>query len=71
MEERREECLHLGGGMGDEGKEMEEGGGKCPGNNVIVSVKEVTTGRVDYTVRYNVTGQVSLSVNIIAIGIPN
>ncbi len=40
------------------------------GNNVIVSVKEVTTGRVDYTVRYNATGQVSLSVNILAIGIP-
>ena len=49
----------------------EKVGGGPTGNNVIVSVKEVTTGRVDYTVRYNVTGQVSLSVNIIAIGIPN
>ena len=39
------------------------------GNNIIVSVKEVTTSRVDYTVRYNVTGSVSLSVNIIAIGV--
>jgi len=40
------------------------------GNNVIVSIKEVTTGRVDYTVRYNATGQVSLSVNILAVGVP-
>ena len=40
------------------------------GNNVIVTIKEVTTGRVDYTVRYNVTGSVSLSVNIIAVGLP-
>lgn len=39
------------------------------GNNIIVSVKEVTTSRVDYTVRYNVTGSVSLSVNIIAVGV--
>jgi hypothetical protein len=45
-------------------------GGNPYGNNVIVSVKEVTTGRVDYTVRYNVAGQVSVSVNIIAVGIP-
>ncbi len=40
------------------------------GNNVIVTVKEVTTSRVDYTVRFNTTGSVSLSVNIIAVGIP-
>lgn len=40
------------------------------GNNVIVSIKEVTTSRVDYTVRFNVTGSVSLSVNIVAVGIP-
>jgi len=41
------------------------------GSNVTVSLKEVTTSRVDYTVRYNTTGTISLSVNIIAIGIPN
>ena len=28
VEERREECLDLGGGMGEEGKDIEEGGGK-------------------------------------------
>ena len=41
------------------------------GSNVTVSIKEVTTSRVDYTVRYNTTGTISLSVNIITIGIPN
>jgi hypothetical protein len=41
------------------------------GSNVTVSLKEVTTSRVDYTVRYNTTGTISLSVNIITIGIPN
>lgn len=41
------------------------------GSNVTVSLKEVTTSRVDFTVRYNTTGTISLSVNIIAIGIPN
>ncbi len=41
------------------------------GSNVTVSLKEVTTSRVDYTVRYNTTGTISLSVNIVTIGIPN
>ena len=40
------------------------------GNNVIVTIKEVTTSRVDYTVRFNLTGSLSLSVNIIAVGLP-
>jgi hypothetical protein len=41
------------------------------GANVTVSVKEVTTSKVIYSVRYNSTGTVSMSVNIIAIGVPN
>lgn len=41
------------------------------GANVTVSIKEVTTSRVEYAVRYNSTGTVSISVNIIAIGVPN
>jgi hypothetical protein len=40
------------------------------GNNVIVTIKEVTTSRVDYTVRFNLTGSLSLSVNLIAVGLP-
>ena len=41
------------------------------GSNVTVSIKEVTTSRVEYDVRYNSTGTVIISVNIIAIGVPN
>jgi len=41
------------------------------GANVIVSIKEVTTSKVVYDVLYNTTGTVSISVNIIAIGVPN
>jgi hypothetical protein len=39
------------------------------GNNVVATIKEVTTGKVDYTVRFNVGGQASVSMNILAIGI--
>jgi len=41
------------------------------GSNVTVSIKEVTTSRVEYDVRYNSTGNITLSVNLIAIGVPN
>ena len=41
------------------------------GATVTVSIKEVTTSRVEYGVRYNSTGTLSVSVNIIAIGVPN
>ena len=42
-----------------------------PGSNVNVTIREVTTSKVVYDVRYNATGNVSLSVNIMAIGLPN
>lgn len=45
-------------------------GGNQYGNNVIVSLKNVTTDKAFFTVRPNKTGEMSLSVNIIAIGIP-
>ena len=46
-------------------------GQNTPGSNVNVTIREVTTSKVVYDVRYNATGNVSLSVNIMAIGLPN
>ena len=46
-------------------------GQNTPGSNVNVTIREVTTSKVVYDVRYNATGNVSLSVDIMAIGLPN
>jgi hypothetical protein len=40
------------------------------GNDVTVVITQVSTTRVEGVVRFNSSGQVSTSVNIIAIGIP-
>jgi len=40
------------------------------GNDVTVAITSITTARVEGIVRFNSSGSVSTSVNIIAIGIP-
>ena len=40
------------------------------GNDVIVVITSVTTSRVEGVVRFNSSGSVSTSVNVIAIGLP-
>jgi hypothetical protein len=46
--------------------------GKTPtGQNVTVILKEVTTSRVEGIVRFGASGDLSLAVNLIIIGIPN
>lgn len=40
------------------------------GRNVVVILNSPTTSRVDGVVRFNVSGDLSVGVNIIAIGIP-
>jgi len=45
-------------------------GGNQYGNDVIATLKNVTTDKAYFTIRPNKTGEMSLSVNIIAIGIP-
>ena len=41
------------------------------GKNVSVVIKSVTTSRLEATVTFNSSGNVSVGVNIIVIGIPN
>lgn len=41
------------------------------GQNVVVILKSVTTSRVEGVVRFGASGDVSLAVNLIIIGIPN
>lgn len=41
------------------------------GQNVTVILKSVTTSRVEGVVRFNASGDLSLAVNLIIIGIPN
>jgi hypothetical protein len=44
--------------------------GNTPAGNVSVVLKSVTTSRIDGTVRFNSSGNASVSLNLIAIGIP-
>lgn len=46
-------------------------GGTDAGKNVSVVLKTITTSKVEGIVRFNSTGDLSVAVNIIAIGIPN
>jgi hypothetical protein len=46
-------------------------GGTDAGKNVTVILKNVSTSKVEGIVRFNSTGDLSVAVNIIAIGIPN
>jgi hypothetical protein len=46
-------------------------GGTDAGKNVSVVLKTVTTSKVEGVVRFNTTGDLSVAVNIIVIGIPN
>jgi hypothetical protein len=41
------------------------------GNNVIVTITSVTTSTVSGFIRFNSSGEVSINVHLIAIGIPN
>lgn len=41
------------------------------GQNVVVILKSVTTSRVEGVVRFGASGDVSLAVNLIIIGVPN
>jgi hypothetical protein len=46
--------------------------GKTPaGQNVSIIIQSITNARVDGTVRFNAPGDLSLAVNLIALGIPN
>lgn len=40
------------------------------GNDVTVVITSITTSRIDGVVRFNSAGSVSVSVNVIAIGVP-
>lgn len=46
-------------------------GGTEAGKNVSVVLKSVTTSKVDGIVNFNSTGDVSIGVNLIIVGIPN
>lgn len=46
-------------------------GGTDAGKNVTVVLKTVTTSKVEGIVRFNSTGDLSVAVNLIVIGIPN
>lgn len=46
-------------------------GGTDAGKNVSVVLKTVTTSKVEGIVRFNSTGDLSIGVNLIVIGIPN
>lgn len=41
------------------------------GQNVTVILKSITTSRIEGVVRFGASGDLSLAVNIIAIGVPN
>lgn len=43
--------------------------GSAAGDNVVVTVNQVTTGLVKGKVRYNTAGSIDIDINIIAIGI--
>ena len=46
-------------------------GNTVAGKNVTVVIKSVTTSGIEGTVRFNTSGDVSVAVNLIVIGIPN
>jgi hypothetical protein len=46
-------------------------GGTDAGKNVSVVLKTITTSKIEGIVRFNTTGDLSVAVNIIVIGIPN
>jgi methionine synthase II (cobalamin-independent) len=46
-------------------------GGTDAGKNVSVILKTITTSKVEGIVRFNATGDLSVAVNLIVIGIPN
>jgi hypothetical protein len=46
-------------------------GGTSAGENVTVVLKSVTTTRVDGIVRFSSSGNVSLNVHLVLVGIPN
>ena len=46
-------------------------GGTDAGKNVSVVLKTITTSKVEGIVRFNSTGDLSVAVNLIIIGIPN
>lgn len=46
-------------------------GGTEAGKNVSVVIKSITTSKIDGTVNFNSTGDVSIGVNLIIVGIPN
>lgn len=46
-------------------------GGTQTGQNVIVVLKSVTTSRLEGIVRFGSSGEVSLNVHIVLIGVPN
>jgi hypothetical protein len=41
------------------------------GQNVTVILKSITTSRVEGVVRFGASGDLSLNINIIVVGIPN
>lgn len=46
-------------------------GGTDAGKDVSIVLKSITTSKVEGIVRFNATGNVSVAVNLIIIGIPN
>lgn len=46
------------------------GSDSAAGNNIIVTIKNITTGKVDGTIRYNQNGSADITINVIAIGVP-
>ncbi len=46
-------------------------GGTDAGKNVSVVLKTITTSRVEGVVRFNASGDLSVSVHILVVGIPN
>jgi len=46
-------------------------GGTDAGKNVTVVLKTITTSKVEGVVRFNSTGDLSVAINLIVVGIPN
>jgi hypothetical protein len=46
-------------------------GGTQTGQNAIVILKSVTTSRLEGTIKFNSSGEVSMNVHILLVGIPN
>lgn len=42
-----------------------------PAGNASIVLNSITTSRVDFTVKFGISGTASVGVNIIAVGIPN